>query len=100
MRIAIVHLGNISQLIPATTVIRGIKKQDVNTRITWVVERKSFCYVNKYNKDVSRTISFNQFISENKDYDLLVNLYPYFPEDVRINFNIKNATGFCFHSYL
>ena len=42
MEIAIVHLGNISQLIPATSVIRAIKKQDVYINITWVVERKGF----------------------------------------------------------
>jgi hypothetical protein len=99
MKIAIAHLGNISQLIPATSVIRGIKKHDINTKITWVVSKKDLCYINDYNKDVSRTISFDQFISESHKYDLLVNLYPDFPEDVKINSTIIHTTGFYFHSY-
>ena len=99
MKIAIVHLGNISQLIPATSIIRGIKKYDIDTIITWVVEKEDFCYINKYNKDISRTISFDQFLSEKGKYDLLVNLYPKFPEDVKINSTIVNTTGFYFHSY-
>jgi hypothetical protein len=99
MEIAITHLGNMSQLIPATSVIKGIKKQEINTNITWVVSKEEFCYFNKYNKDVSRTISFDKFVLENRDYDLLINLYPYFPENLKINSVIKNASGFCFHSY-
>ena len=99
MEIAITHLGNISQLIPATSVIKGIKKHDLNTRITWVVNKEEFCYINKYNKDVSRTIPFDQFISEKREYDLLVNLYPDFPEDIKINSTIIHTTGFYFHPY-
>ena len=99
MNIAITHLGNISQLIPATSVIRGIKKQEVDTKITWVVNRKELCYINKYNKDVSRTIPFSQFVSEEGEYDLLVNLYPYFPEDIKINSTIISTSGFYFHPY-
>ena len=99
MNIAIVHLGNISQLIPSTSVVKGIKKKDVETNITWVVGKKEFCYINKYNKDILRTISYDQFILEEMEYDLLINLYPYFPEDLKINPIIRHATGFYFHSY-
>lgn len=99
MEIAIIHLGNISQLIPATSVINGIKKQDVDTNITWVVSKKEFCYFNKYNNDIFKTISLDQFVNEKKEFDLLINLYPYFPEEVKINSIIRHATGFCFHSY-
>jgi ADP-heptose:LPS heptosyltransferase len=98
MDIAIAHLGNISQLIPATSVIRGIKKHNLHTKITWVVDKEESCYINKYNKDVSRTIPFNQFVSERGDYDLLVNLYPSFPESIKIDFDIRDSTGFYFHS--
>ncbi len=99
MEIIITHLGNISQLIPSTSIINGIKKQNINTNITWVVENKNFCYINKYNKDIKRTISFDQFISEYKEYNLLINLYPCFPENIKINSIIRDATGFYFHSY-
>ncbi len=99
MEIAISHLGNVSQLIPATSVIRGIKKQHINTNITWVVEKKELCYFNKYNKDIKRTIDVRQFAEEEGEYDLLINLYPYFPKDLNIKPTIKHATGFYFHSY-
>jgi len=99
MEIVITHLGNISQLIPSISVVKGIKKYDIDMRITWVVDKEEFCYINKYNKDISRTISFDEFISEKRKYDLLINLYPYFPEDANIKSTIVNATGFYFHSY-
>ena len=99
MEIVIIHLGNMSQLIPATSVIKGIKKQQINTNITWVVEKKELCYFNNYNKDVKRTITIKQFVEEKKEYNLLINLYPYFPDDLDISPIIRNATGFYFHSY-
>jgi hypothetical protein len=99
MQIAIVHLGNISQLLPATSIINGIKKYDVVTDVTWVVDKKEFCYIHKYNKDVLRTVTFDQFISEGREYDLLINLYPYFPEESKMPFSINNFTGFYFNSY-
>ena len=98
MEIAITHLGNISQLIPASSVIKGIKKYDVDTSLTWVVDKKEYCYINKYNKDVYRTIDLDTFLSENKTYDLLVNLYPNFPKKIKMGVDIKHVTGFYFHS--
>ncbi len=99
MEIVVTHLGNISQLIPATSVIKGIKKQKVNTNITCVVAKKEFCYINDYNKHILNTISLEQFIKETREFDLLINLYPYFPEELHINSVIRHATGFYFHSY-
>jgi len=98
MEIILVHLGNISQLIPATSVINGIKKYDINSTITFVVAKKEFCYINKYNKNIARTISLEEFIKESKIYDLLINLYPYFPKNLYINSTIRHLTGFYFYS--
>jgi len=99
MEIAITHLGHISQLIPATSVINGIKKQQIDTNITVVVADKSLCYINKYNENVKQTIALEQFAKDNSEYDLLINLYPFFPEKLRMNSVIRHATGFYFHSY-
>lgn len=99
MEIAIAHLGNMSQILPSTSVIRGIKKYDISTRITWVVNTRDMTYINKYNKDIYRTIDIDTFLSENKNYDLLINLYPDFPMDRHVNFKIRNAMGFCFYSH-
>jgi len=98
MEIAIVHMGNISQLIPATSVVKGIKKAHHGTNITWVVDKQETCYINKYNKDIARTIAFDKFSKEDKKYELLINLYPCF-NGTDITPNIKECTGFKFHSY-
>jgi len=96
LKIAILHLGNMSQLIPATSVIKGIKKQDIDTDITLIVAKNSFFCLGKYNNDINRMISIQDFAKEKKTYDLLINLYSYFPENLKTNAIIKEATGFCF----
>jgi hypothetical protein len=98
MEVVITHLGNMSQLIPATSVINGIKKYKENINITWVVADDKLCCLNKYNK-INRTIPLEQFIKERKFYDLLINLYPIFPENLAINGDIRHSTGFCFSEY-
>jgi hypothetical protein len=99
MNIVIVHLGNISQLLPSTSVVNGIKKKEKNTHITWVVGNKDFCCINQYNKNIDRTINIEQFIKEEKVYDLLINLYLYFPENIKINSIIKNLAGIGFNPH-
>ena len=37
MKIAIAHVGPISELIAASSVNHGIKKQSIETDITWIV---------------------------------------------------------------
>jgi len=96
MNIVVTHFGNISQLIPVTSVIMGIKKQKINTNITMVVSKKEFCYIYKYNKNIDRTITLEQFSKEYQAYDLLVNLFSYFPDSLYINPEIRQATGFYF----
>jgi len=95
MKVAVTHLGNISQLIPVTSVITGIKKQKINTNITMVVSKKEFSYIYKYNKNIDKTITLEQFVKNKELYDLLINLYPYLPDE---NLNTKQATGFCLFS--
>ena len=99
MEIVITHLGNISQLIPATSLITGIKRQKIHTNITWVVAKEDFCYINKYNKNIVKTFTLEQFSKSHGTYDLLINLYPFFPESFYINPIVKNATGFYFWRY-
>ena len=99
MEVVIIHLGNMSQLVPATGVIKGIKKQRINTNITWVVSKEEFCYINDHNKDIKKTISLEQFIKSGGEYDLLINLYPYFPENLYINPIVRHTTGFYFDPY-
>ncbi|MHA1469135.1 MAG: hypothetical protein ACTSSP_01090 [Candidatus Asgardarchaeia archaeon] len=96
MEIVIAHMGNMSQLVPALSVIKRIKKQEIKIDITWVVKEENLCYINKYNRDVKRTITLPQFSQEKKMYDLFINLYPIFPTNLKSNAGIRNTTGFCF----
>jgi len=50
MKILIVHLGSISQTLPATSVIKGIKKKIKKSHITWVTEKEENKYIFKYIK--------------------------------------------------
>jgi hypothetical protein len=96
MKIAIVHLGGLSQLLPATSVIFGIEEYPIAPEITWVVSARDYVQVHKYNKHVKRVLVFSDFIKEVVSYDLLVNLYPCYPTELSANFDYKQATGFGF----
>jgi hypothetical protein len=100
MKIAIMHLGNLSQLIPATSVIKGINKQNIDTDITWIVNEKEFCDIFKYNKKVNKSITFEQFAKEKAVYDLFIHLYPYFPENICTNSTAEKSVGFLTSSHL
>ena len=60
MKVAIAHLGPVSELVAASSVTKGIKKQSVKTDITWVVADEH-TYIFKYNKDVRRILSASEF---------------------------------------
>lgn len=94
MKVAIAHLGPIFELVSASSVIKGIKKQSVKTDITWVVA-DDHTYIFKYNKDVRRTLSASEFWSQEEEYDLFINLWP---APVQVKDNLKECTGFGFYS--
>lgn len=96
MNIVIAHLGPISHIIPATSVHHAIKRNNIETNIIWVVS-EDYKYFLKYNKNVKKVISMKQFCLENRKYDLLINLWPFFPE-VKINGEVQNFMGFSFCS--
>lgn len=97
MKIVLVHLGPISQLISATSVMAGIKKQKVDSNITWVVSNDNL-YIRKYIH--ARVISLEKFINEKGFYDLLINLWPFFPNGLKVNSAIRDFTGFYFDESL
>lgn len=97
MEIALVHLGPISQLIAATSVMAGIKKQKVDSHITWIVPDNNL-YVRKHIS--ARVIPLKKFINEKRFYDLLINLWPFFPEGLKVNSEIRDFTGFYFDKCL
>jgi len=95
MKIAIAHVGPISELIAASSVNHGIKKQSIETDITWIVADEH-TYIFKYNKNVKRTISLDEFYKQNKEeYDLFINLWPI---SIQPKSNLKECTGFGFYS--
>jgi hypothetical protein len=96
MKIALIHLGNLSQLIPSSSVMNGISKYPIQPEITWVVNSKNLTYIHKYNHLVKEVLSLEEFINKEAYYDILINLYPFFPYNVSCNFDFKYALGFGF----
>jgi len=76
MKIVIVHTGPSSEVIAASSVNLGIKKQPINTKITWVTSKEN-TYIFKYNKNVSKVLSCEEFLEDDSEYDLLINLWPF-----------------------
>lgn len=94
MKIAIAHPGPISEVVAASSVNCGIKKQAVKTNITWVVADE-YTYIFKYNKDVAKTITLGEFWDQDREeYDLFINLWPV---KVKTKAKIKESTGFGFY---
>jgi len=91
LKIAIVHLGNIADLIPVSSVIKNIKKKYDGINITLISEYNELY---KYNKLIDRNLLFDEFKENNEYYDLLINLYPYFPEYQCKDITVKKAIGF------
>jgi hypothetical protein len=100
MEVAILHLGSMSQVIPATSVLKGMRKYDTPIAVTWVVNEDKVRYVNKYNSNVKRTISLKTFLKEKIRYDLLINLCPFGYFDFKdISSFAHVVTGFGFDSF-
>jgi len=97
MKIAIIHFGPLSQLLPASSILKGIKKYEpVQFDITWVLRDESLKYIFQYTKDVHHVVSLEQFINTPAIYDILINLEPFFPMNISCNFEYKTAIGIGF----
>lgn len=95
MKIAIVNLDNTSANIQATSVIRGIKKQNIESDIT-VVTSKDCVDIYKYNNSINRVIPYSKFKEKGHYYDLLINLSPMFSRFCCPNIKVADAIGFNF----
>jgi|TARA_Y100000310_G_scaffold118187_1_gene116988 hypothetical protein len=69
MKIVIVHLGNMSDVLVASSINKVLVKNDV--KITWAIANKDIADVFKYNDSV-KTVLADQVKEE--DYDVLFNL--------------------------
>ena len=91
MKIVITHLGNMTELIPVSSIIKNIKNKYSDTNITLVSEYNTLF---KYNVLIDKNLSFSEFKEKEEGYDLLINLYPYFPENLCKNIVVKEVIGF------
>lgn len=96
MKILISHLGVLSELVPATSVISSLKSVAVNSKIDWVVKEDRYKKLFKYNKDINNVYCFNEFKNVKYEYDLFINLYPFFPYDECKNIKIFKSLDFNF----
>jgi len=93
MRVAIAHSGPMAELIVASIVSNGIKKQIEDVDITWIVPEEHR-YIFRYNKNVSRSFSFKEFKNQEKEYDVFINLWP---DNIETSAIIKEKTGFGYY---
>ncbi len=95
MKILIVHLGEIKDILPSTSIIRSICRKVTNPEITWVVRRKNK-YIFEYNRNISRVLCFEELKKIDEVFDLLINLYPNFSHWKCPNLKVRNAFDFNF----
>lgn len=96
MEIAIVHDGKPSHILPSTCILKRIVEKYPYLNITWV-SKSEYVYILQHNKHVSKSISIETFLDTDKEYDLMINLFPSFifdKDDIKCSF--KNAMGFYF----
>ena len=95
MKVVIAHSGPLSELIVASSVSQGIKKQPVSVDITWVVPEEHK-YIFKYSKYVKNTFNSSEFEDQESEYyDVFINLWP---GTIRTKAKIKETTGFGYYS--
>ncbi|MCF7796054.1 hypothetical protein K9M42_03090 [Patescibacteria group bacterium] len=97
MKILITHLGTIAQTLPATSILYRIRDIMPNSFMTWVVPDKKYISIFKYNKRIDKVILFNELKEKKEEYDVLINLHPFFPHKECPNVKIKNSFDFNFN---
>jgi hypothetical protein len=96
MKIAIIHLGSLSQLLPASSVVNGMKKH-ISTHITWVAGSKDILYIFKHSPHINNAISIEEFLSSSESYDLVINLDPFVPSQTINQCSFREGMGFGFY---
>ncbi|MCD6434883.1 MAG: hypothetical protein J7L15_00620 [Clostridiales bacterium] len=98
MKILIIHLGSVTQTLPAISVIKGLLKKAPFAKITWVAESEDSMNLLKFNKDIQRVVSFEELKRMDEIFDILINLHPKFPHNECSKLKIKKAFDFDFDS--
>jgi len=95
MKIVIVNLDSQSANIQATSVIRGIKKQNIESDIT-VVTSEECVDIYKYNRGINRVIPYSEFKEQSHYCDLFILLSSLFPFSCCPRLEVSDAIGFNF----
>jgi len=90
MKVVISHSGPMSELVVASSVNIGIKKQPEDVNITWVVPEEHK-YIFRHCKNVNKALSFKEFRVREEEYDVFINLWP---DNIETSAKIKERTGF------
>tara|TARA_Y100000310_G_C20694545_1_gene824612 strand:+ start:298 stop:1026 length:729 start_codon:yes stop_codon:yes gene_type:complete len=78
MKIVIIHLGNMSECIVASSVNKALASKHKGAEITWIVADESIRDIFKYNRNVFKAYLVDEFFSqyEGNSFDLLIDLSP------------------------
>lgn len=100
MKIAFIQLGGLNHILPSTSILKRIERYRGNFIIDYVFSNNNdYSHINKYNKLINNTITFDNFLEKKDEYDLFVNLFPIIPSDVLEDMirSSKHKMGFQFN---
>jgi len=92
VKILVVNLGPVKYLLPSTSILKKICKEEV----TWVIKSEKSKNIFDYNTKVKRVFGFDEFKKIDETFDLLINLYPIFPHWKCKNLLIKSFFDYDF----
>jgi len=95
MDILIIHLGSISDNIIASSIVKSIHSQYKDPKIYWVVKGENSKNVFKYNKNIHKAITIEEFVNmNNKNWNIFINLHPGFSKEDCNKISSNNKMGF------
>lgn len=96
MRILVVHLGNISENLVASSILKEITQKVEDPEITWTVESSAEKYIFQYNRRIARVLCLSELQEISENFDLLVNLSQILSPKQISNIKFEEVLGFSF----
>lgn len=81
MDILVIHLGSVADNVVASSIVKSICKKYKDAKIYWVVSDENGKNVFKYNKNIYKSITIEEFTNMDNNWDVFINLHPGFSKE-------------------